>query len=790
MEFPDRYFCPLNKQIMYQPAQCEDGYNYEKSCIIKYVMDMGHSPITKQPLKHNQIQDNIALKQEIDQVRHLITDENRFRDLKLVAEEENKNDNNNIQVEGSNNQSNSSQLKLQINRFNDQVKISIKTPEGQQRSACDICCVIDVSGSMSDEAKIKNSKGDIESNGLTILDLVKHSVKTIINNLDERDRLSLVAFHTNAYKITDLTPMNENGRNHAIKELEKLIPLDSTNIWDGIYQALEVVKAGQQQSIQKGEQRVAFSQILLFTDGQPNVIPPRGHLPMLKKYKEENDVNCSISTFGFGYNLDSELLDQLAIEGRGSFAFIPDGQFVGTVFVNALSNLMTTLAVDAVLCIENSNGAQFEEVLIEEEQAKNILNKETVLGNYDYQRCSWGLNINIGTLQYGQSKDIVVTMKNVNNNSNKPYITATLKYRTSSTHKQPEEISASSSDISQQENEVMVDVFRLESVEAIRKAMTLFKTGNRGESQNIIKQHINNISSHQLSKQNKFIQDLVKDLAGQVTEAISVNDYYQKWGRHYLPSLLRAHQIQQCNNFKDPGVQHYGGKLFNQIRDKADEAFLKIPPPKPSIKKQGQAPKSVNMASYYNNSAPCFDGNCLVKMANGDIKKVMDIRKGDLIASPAINGVEAKVSCVVKTPCLNNQAYFVEFEDGLIITPYHPIRVNGIWQFPCQLKPTELRECDFIYSFLLESGHSMEINGIECVTYAHNFQEEIVKHDFFGTEKIITELKKMIGWENGYVTLSTDCMIRDPTTTLVIGLKQNIKNQLSIENIQNYQIIV
>lgn len=29
-------------------------------------MDMGHSPITKQPLKHNQIQDNIALKQEID----------------------------------------------------------------------------------------------------------------------------------------------------------------------------------------------------------------------------------------------------------------------------------------------------------------------------------------------------------------------------------------------------------------------------------------------------------------------------------------------------------------------------------------------------------------------------------------------------------------------------------------------------------------------------------------------------------------------------------------------------
>ena len=35
-------------------------------------------------------------------------------------------------------------------------------------------------------------------------------------------------------------------------------------------------------------------------------------------------------------------------------------------------------------------------------------------------------------------------------------------------------------------------------------------------------------------------------------------EYYVKWGRHYLPSLARAHLLQQCNNFKDPGVQGYG----------------------------------------------------------------------------------------------------------------------------------------------------------------------------------------------------------------------------------------
>merc|ERR1712173_329103 len=80
------------------------------------------------------------------------------------------------------------------------------------------------------------------------------------------------------------------------------------------------------------------------------------------------------------------------------------------------------------------------------------------------------------------------------------------------------------------------------------------------------------------------VKDLVQDIEGQVTEAFSKQDFYQKWGRHYLPSLARAHLFQQCNNFKDPGVQHYGGSAFEQVRDIADEIFTTLPAPKPSRK--------------------------------------------------------------------------------------------------------------------------------------------------------------------------------------------------------------
>lgn len=75
----------------------------------------------------------------------------------------------------------------------------------------------------------------------------------------------------------------------------------------------------------------------------------------------------------------------------------------------------------------------------------------------------------------------------------------------------------------------------------------------------------------------------------------------------------------------------------------------------------------------------------------------------------------------------------------------------------------------------------MEIGGIECVTYAHGFQEEVVRHQYFGTQRIIDDLKQMDGWESGYVTLPPNCLIRDPISRLVIGLTNDTNNQRRTE---------
>jgi len=102
-----------------------------------------------------------------------------------------------------------------------------------------------------------------------------------------------------------------------------------------------------------------------------------------------------------------------------------------------------------------------------------------------------------------------------------------------------------------------------------------------------------------------YVQDLIQDLEGQVSEAISKSEWWLRWGCHYLPSLIGAHLYQRCNNFKDPGIQHYGGELFTQTRDSLDEMFIKLPPPTPTgfaaqVLAQERRQQQIDMREYHN----------------------------------------------------------------------------------------------------------------------------------------------------------------------------------------------
>ena len=87
-------------------------------------------------------------------------------------------------------------------------------------------------------------------------------------------------------------------------------------------------------------------------------------------------------------------------------------------------------------------------------------------------------------------------------------------------------------------------------------------------------------------KDNKYIQNILYDLEGQVKEALNMTsqgereDWFTKWGIHYLRSLKTAYDHEICNNFKDRGVSNFTGELFEKLRDEVSDIFDSMPPPK------------------------------------------------------------------------------------------------------------------------------------------------------------------------------------------------------------------
>jgi hypothetical protein len=393
----------------------------------------------------------------------------------------------------------------------------------------------------------------------------------------------------------------------------------------------------------------------LLTDGCPNQRPSEGELVELQKYRAagQGQLPAVVNTFGFGYNLDSALLRDLAIEGDGTYAFIPDSGFVGTCFVHALGNLLVTAHQDVVLHLEALNGAELRTKLVD----GNIGKSGTTFAEYPAENSGKGVSLRLGTLQHGQARELVVRMAGIHHSVAdrkngaqaglpQPYLSATLEFRPVHTDVNTKKVlgedaaiqlaleesggwqTASSAEawdekratvrvlatMSRREEKAAAEsddqharlapaAWRQAAVEMLRTIVK--KRGQREEETGEILRNLIREIQASPAAANEETKALLEDLEGQVTEALSRDDWYRKWGQHYLPSLARAHQLQMCNNFKDPGVQGYGGKLFAELRDEADDLFVSLPPPKPSLAPRtgssgygGGAP--ISMAAYHN----------------------------------------------------------------------------------------------------------------------------------------------------------------------------------------------
>lgn len=289
MSVPEGYICPISQQIMEDPYIDTDGNSYERASIMEWLLTRQQSPITRKPLRIENLVPNRALKTIIDEFRASLPPD-------AV------------------------------------IPLPVAEPCPLTRKPIMLFAVIDNSGSMGEPC---GGAGNEEEDGFTRLDLVKHTMNTIITSLTKYDKICLIKFSSSAEVIAHVTALNDANKTALKQVLEALVPEYSTNIWDGLRVALEIIVALPVEDIAKYN-----VEVFLLTDGVPNINPPRPITETLETYlnKKCTALRPKVHTFGYGYNLQSDMLYELAKVGNGTFGFIPDSSMVGTVFINSLSN--------------------------------------------------------------------------------------------------------------------------------------------------------------------------------------------------------------------------------------------------------------------------------------------------------------------------------------------------------------------------------------------------------------------------------------------------------------------
>lgn len=294
---PESFICPISQEIMRDPYIDPEGNSYEKQKIMDWLSRNPVSPITRRPMVQTGLIPNRSLRtliQEfLDRNPSLRTDE---------AKDE----------------------------------FSSSTAGALKRKPLILYAIIDTSGSMG-ESCTEVSSGK-EDDGFSRLDLVKHTLNTIITSLSAQDRICIIKFSNTAEMVADLTFLTETNKISLMDRVQRLLPDASTNLWDGLRVAFD-----QMTTLSADDVESANIAAFLLTDGRPNIHPPRPIVETVDNYirkRVTNGVKPIIHTFGYGYDIDSDMLYSISKQCNGFFGFIPDSSMVGTVFINSLSNCL------------------------------------------------------------------------------------------------------------------------------------------------------------------------------------------------------------------------------------------------------------------------------------------------------------------------------------------------------------------------------------------------------------------------------------------------------------------
>ena len=179
--------------------------------------------------------------------------------------------------------------------------------------------VLDSSGSMSGK-KIKQAK---------------EAVHFIINHLDKKDKFSLVDFDDGVSLFSsEIIPASRENIERALRFVDGVEDSGGTNINDALLQALEMIEPGERPNY-----------ILFLTDGLPTV-GITGTAEILRNISKANELKTRIIVFGVGYDVNTELLDRISSDNRGTSVYVAEDENLEVAVSNYYEKISSPLLSD------------------------------------------------------------------------------------------------------------------------------------------------------------------------------------------------------------------------------------------------------------------------------------------------------------------------------------------------------------------------------------------------------------------------------------------------------------
>lgn len=233
-----------------------------------------------------------------------------------------------------------------------------------ERSPINLSIVLDRSGSMTGEP----------------LHFCKEAIKFVINQLTEKDVLSVVVFDDQVKTV--FGPEKVIHKDSLKGKIDQIETGGMTNLSGGLIQGC--------QHVLKKNSKQFVNRVIILSDGNANSgITEFGHF--MKVVDDYQTGGVIISSIGVSDHFDEELMEGIAEHGKGNFYFIDKVEEIPTIFSKELDGLLSTVAQNITFTIMPKNGVQIKSIY-----------------GYQYKRSEGEFSLSLGDLFSNEVKSILV----------------------------------------------------------------------------------------------------------------------------------------------------------------------------------------------------------------------------------------------------------------------------------------------------------------------------------------------------------------------------------------------